>query len=123
MIMTPFGVTALSVTWNAAGMVPSANNFLPTPKVTGNIFSHRASTKSCRSRVCTRLALPHTCKFGPSCCFNSLICFARSPLKNTDGFQSEEVRVFEATYLVAVAEPGQRSACCGQNFDQISKVL
>src|SRR5690349_15097889 len=31
--------------------------------------------------------------------------------------------VFEATYLVAVLEPGHMSACLGQNGSQISKVL
>ncbi|MGC2193823.1 MAG: hypothetical protein WA628_04045 [Terriglobales bacterium] len=29
----------LSVTWNAAGIVPSANNRFPAPNVIGNIFS------------------------------------------------------------------------------------
>jgi hypothetical protein len=37
--MTPFEVTALSVTLNAAGIAPSANNLLPPPNVIGNIFS------------------------------------------------------------------------------------
>src|ERR1041385_5224209 len=46
-----------------------------------------------------------------------------SPLKNTEGCHSLEVVVFEATYLVAVAEPGHSSAWCGQNPVQISKVL
>src|SRR6266478_2643810 len=46
-----------------------------------------------------------------------------SPFRNTDGCQSWEVRVFEATYLVDVLTAGQKSLCCGQNFAQISKVL
>ncbi|HEY4814529.1 MAG TPA: hypothetical protein VIH58_07615 [Chthoniobacterales bacterium] len=46
-MMTPFEVTALSVTLNAAGIVPSANNRFPLPNVIGNIFSQSASTKSC----------------------------------------------------------------------------
>jgi hypothetical protein len=33
--MTPFVVTVLSVNWNAAGIVPAANNRFPTPNVTG----------------------------------------------------------------------------------------
>ena len=33
--MTPFEVTVLSVTLNAAGIVPSANNRFPPPNVTG----------------------------------------------------------------------------------------
>jgi hypothetical protein len=37
--MTPFEVTVLSVTLNAAAIVPSANNRFPPPNVTGNIFS------------------------------------------------------------------------------------
>jgi hypothetical protein len=45
--MTPFEVTVLSVTLNAAGIVPSANNRFPPPNVIGNIFSQNASTKSC----------------------------------------------------------------------------
>jgi hypothetical protein len=36
--MTPFEVTVLSVTLNAAGIVPSANNRFPPPSVIGNIF-------------------------------------------------------------------------------------
>ena len=39
------------VTLKAAGIVPSANNRFPLPSVTGNIFSHRASTRSCFSSV------------------------------------------------------------------------
>src|SRR5467141_171493 len=31
--------------------------------------------------------------------------------------------VFEATYLVAVLTPGQKSLCCGQNRAQSSKVF
>src|SRR5579859_16534 len=46
-----------------------------------------------------------------------------SPLKNTVGCHSLEVMVFEATYLVAGLTPGQMSAWCGQNGNQISKVL
>jgi hypothetical protein len=49
--MTPFEVTALSVTLNAAGIVPSANNRFPLPNVIGNIFSQNASTKSCLMSV------------------------------------------------------------------------
>ncbi len=45
--MTPFEVTVLSATLNAAGIVPSANNRFPPPNVIGNIFSQNASTKSC----------------------------------------------------------------------------
>jgi hypothetical protein len=41
--MTPFEATVLSVTLNAAGIVPSANNRFPAPSVTGNIFSQNAS--------------------------------------------------------------------------------
>jgi hypothetical protein len=37
--MTPFEVTVLSVTLNAAGIVPSANNRFPPSNVIGNIFS------------------------------------------------------------------------------------
>ena len=40
--MTPFEVTVLSVTLNAAGIVPSANNRFPPPNVIGNIFSQNA---------------------------------------------------------------------------------
>jgi hypothetical protein len=39
--MTPFEVTALSVTLNAAGIVPSANNRVPPPHVIGNIIVPR----------------------------------------------------------------------------------
>src|SRR5436853_4305982 len=49
--------------------------------------------------------------------------FATSPFRNTEGCHSEEVMVFEATYLVAVLTLGQMSPCCGQNAAQISKVL
>ena len=37
----------LSVTLNAAGIVPSANNRFPPPNVIGYIISQNASTKSC----------------------------------------------------------------------------
>src|SRR6185436_5824854 len=73
--------------------------------------------------VCRRLPLPHTCRSGPSPCLISAIFFATSPLKNTDGCHLEDVKVFEATYLVAVLTLGQMSPCCGQNDAQISKVL
>jgi len=49
--MTPFEVTVLSVTLNAAGIVPSANYRFPPPNVIGNIFSQNASTKSCLRSV------------------------------------------------------------------------
>src|SRR3984957_19736516 len=42
--------------------------FFPVPSTTGNIFSQSASTRSCFNRVCTRLALPQTCKSGPLSC-------------------------------------------------------
>src|SRR5260370_16099482 len=38
---TPFEVTVLSVTLNAAGIVPSANNRFPPPNVIGKIFSQQ----------------------------------------------------------------------------------
>jgi hypothetical protein len=53
-----FEVTVLSVTLNAAGIVPSANSRFPPPNVIGNIFSPNASTKSCSMSVSTRFALP-----------------------------------------------------------------
>jgi ferredoxin-NADP reductase len=37
---------------------PSANNRLPTPRVTGNIFNQSSSTKSCFKSVWMRLPLP-----------------------------------------------------------------
>src|ERR1700685_4385046 len=52
-----------------------------------------------------------------------MIFSAISPPKNTDGFHSLEVMVFEATYLVAVLTPGQMSLCCGQNRAKLSKVF
>src|SRR5215470_14258631 len=63
------------------------------------------------------------CRSGPNPCLSSATFFATSPFRNTDGCQSEEVMVFEATYLVAVLTLGQMSPCCGQNDAQISKVL
>src|SRR5437867_7685537 len=63
------------------------------------------------------------CRSGPSPCLSSATFFATSPFKNTEGCHSEEVMVFEATYLVAVLTLGQLSPCCGQNAAQISKVL
>src|ERR1700752_1918312 len=60
---------------------------------------------------------------GPGACLSSATFFATSPFKNTDGCHSEEVVVFEATYLVAVLTLGHMSPCCGQNPAQISKVL
>src|SRR5205814_10082380 len=63
------------------------------------------------------------CRSGPGPCLSSATFFATSPFKNTEGCHSEEVMVFEATYLVSVLTPGQMSPCCGQNAAQISKVL
>src|SRR5512135_3499110 len=121
--MTPLEATMLSVTLNAAGIVPPANNRFPAPNVTGYIISQNASTKSCLISVCMRLLLPQTFKSGPGCCLILATFSAISPFKNTDGCQSCEVMVFEATYLVAMLTPGQSSPCCGQYAAQISKVL
>src|SRR6266446_6778239 len=121
--MTPFEPTMLSVTLNAAGIVPSANNRFPSPNVTGYIISQNVSTRSCLISVCRSSPLPQTCRSGPSCCLILATFSAISPFRNTDGCQSLDVLVFEATYLVAVLTPGQISPCCGQNAAQISKVL
>src|SRR5512143_838912 len=121
--MTPFGVTVLSVTLNAAGIVPAANKRFPTPKVSGYIISQNTSTRSCWISVCRRLPLPQTFKSGPGCCLILATFSAISPFKNTDGRHLLEVLVFEATYLVAVLAPGHSCACCGQNGSQMSKVL
>src|SRR5688572_4541886 len=59
---------------------------------------------------------------GPCPCLISLTFFGMSPLKNTDGVQSLVVRVFEATYLVAVITSGHASAFWGQNGSQMSNV-
>src|SRR5215475_13043455 len=69
------------------------------------------------------MTLPQICRSGPFPCLSSATFFATSPLKNTEGCHSEEVIVFEATYLVAVLTLGQMSPCCGQNAAQISEVL
>src|SRR4030095_12719903 len=121
--MTPVEPTMVSVTLNAAGIVPSANKRFPSPKVIGYIINQKLSTRSCFISVWSRLPLPQMWRSGPSPCLSSATFFATLPLKNTEGFHSEEVRVFEATYLVAVLTPGQMSPCCGQNAAQISKVL
>src|SRR5438128_503142 len=60
---------------------------------------------------------------GPSVCFSSRTFCARSPLKKTVGCQSLEVRVLEATYLVAVMQFGQKFECVGQYVSQPSNVL
>jgi hypothetical protein len=39
--MTPFELTVLSVTLNAAGIVPSANNRFPPPNIIGNLQPER----------------------------------------------------------------------------------
>lgn len=44
--MILFDVTVLSVTLNAAGIVPSANNRFPLPNVIGYTISQNALTKS-----------------------------------------------------------------------------
>src|ERR1044072_2189189 len=121
--MTPFEPTMLSVTLNAAGIVPSSNSRFPLPSVIGNIISQNTSTKSCFISVCRRLPLPQTCTSGSSCLLSSSTLSATSPFKNTDGCHSLAVLVFEATYLVAVLTPGHISPCCGQNDSQISNVL
>src|SRR5829696_5943164 len=123
MTMTPLEATLLSVTLNAAGIVPSANSRFPTPNVIGYIISQNASTKSSFMSVCMRRPLPQTCKSGPCCCLILATFSAISPFRNTDGCHGLEVLVFEATYLVAVLTPGHSSACCGQNGSQMSKVV
>src|SRR5512141_595921 len=121
--MAPFEPTMLSVTLNAAGIVPSANNRFPAPNVIGYTISQNVSTKSCLISVWRRLPLPQTFKSGPGCCLIFATLSAISPFKNTDGCHWLEVLVFEATYLVAVLTPGHSSACCGQNGSQMSNVL
>ena len=46
-IMMPLGETVLSVTFTAAGIVPSKNRRFPLPNVSGYIHSQNSSTKSC----------------------------------------------------------------------------
>ena len=50
-IITPLGDTCESVSVKAAGMVPSPNNRLPLPSVTGNTFNHNWSAKSFANKV------------------------------------------------------------------------
>src|SRR5215216_7101060 len=50
-IITPLGDIFESVSVKAAGMVPSPNNRLPLPSVTGNTFNHNWSAKSFASKV------------------------------------------------------------------------
>src|SRR5215210_2077714 len=102
-MITPLGEISLRTSLNPAGFVPSANNRLPLPRVTGNIFSQSSSTKSCRKRVWIRLPLPWTCISGPSCSFILLISFkTSSPLTSSELLQSSFVSVFEATYFFAL---------------------
>jgi hypothetical protein len=53
-----------------------------------HILSQKASTKSCFMSVCTRFALPQTCKSGPSFCLSFVIFSAISPFRNTAGCHS-----------------------------------
>src|SRR5215207_7478099 len=78
-IITPLGDIFESVSVKAAGMVPSSNNRLPLPSVTGNTFNHNSSSKSFANKVCMRLLLPCTCSIGPSCCFKVSISATTSP--------------------------------------------
>jgi hypothetical protein len=50
-MITPLGDTFESVSVKAAGMVPSPNNRLPFPSVTGNTFNHNWSAKSFANKV------------------------------------------------------------------------
>jgi len=59
--MTPFDVTVLSVTLNAAGIVPSANNHFPVPNVTEYLPPERIHQIMLDECV-TRFALPSTHK-------------------------------------------------------------
>src|SRR5215213_5452837 len=101
-MITPLGEISPSRSLNPAGFVPSANNRLPLPRVTGNIFSQSSSTKSCFKRVWIRLLLPWTCISGPSCSFILLISFKTSPLTSSELLQSSFVSVFEDTYFFAL---------------------
>src|SRR4030095_10714742 len=121
--MTPLEPTMLSVTLNAAGIVPSANKRFPSPNVIGSLIRQKLSTRSCFISVWSSLPLPQMCRSGPSPFLSSATFFATSPFKNTEGCHVEKVMVFDATYLVAVLTRGQMSPCCGQNAAQISKVL
>src|SRR3981081_2814608 len=121
--MTPVEPTMLSVTLKAAGIVPSANRRFPLPNVIGYIISQNTSTRSCFISVWSRLPLPQMCRSGPGPCLSSATLFATSLFKNTEGCHSEEVMVFEATYLVAVLTLGEMLPGCGQNPPQQSKIL
>src|SRR5438093_3743120 len=98
--MTPFEVTVLSVTLNAAVIVPSGNNRFSPPNVTGSIISQKASTKSCFMSVCTRLALPDTCKSGAACCLVLGSCSGVYPFGEMDGGHACEVKVLKGTGCV-----------------------
>src|SRR5215204_1561254 len=101
-MITPLGEISPSRSLNPAGFVPSANNRLPLPRVTGNIFLKSSSTKLCFTGVSIRLPQPETCISGPSSPFIFLISSKTSPLISSELLQSSFVSVFEATYFFAL---------------------
>lgn len=97
----PLGDALHSNSSNATGYVPSANSFLPLPRVIGKIFSHSSSTRSYFSNVCIRLLLPYTCNMGPFCTLSSLILATTSPSMSSECCQVNFIGLCDTTYFVA----------------------
>src|SRR5437868_4812841 len=65
-MITPASPTRLFTTFHVAERVPSANNRLPVPIVTGCVQTCMRSTSCSRSSVWIRVPLPQTIMSGPS---------------------------------------------------------
>src|SRR5918995_677780 len=56
--MSPFGETALCISLNARGWLPSSNSRFPLPSSSGKVNVRISSTRPAASRACTSSVLP-----------------------------------------------------------------
>src|SRR6266536_4707510 len=78
-IMTPVVETLLSISFSAAGMVPSENRRWPDPMTSGKIQRRYSSIRLWRSSVWIRFPLPCTCNSGPSSFLSAAMPSTGSP--------------------------------------------
>src|SRR5882724_11046358 len=85
-----------------SGRVPSANNFLPVPIVTGNVQICIRSIRLFLRSVCIRLPLPYTKRSGLSDFLSFFSSFTTSPVISAELFQESLKGLCETTYFFAL---------------------
>src|SRR6266542_563070 len=123
-MITPDGLVVELTTLNAAGDVPSPKRRLPSPSVTGKIFSHSSSARSFFKSVWMKSPLPCTCRSGPSSCLSFRTASTASPDICVEFSHSSFIGFLEATYFRALfSESAVGSVCFGQKLANSSYVL